>query len=277
MLSSLLMNGFLPVKKSTLIPPFANLLLLTAMVFCAWPAGAQQIVNTPQLNPQEVMSLVRSGTFEIWQGPDRIGVEKYTIFKSVTGDTLVTRTEADYDLTGPSGPVEFHKAGMLLTHALDAVPLFFQSREERGESAFSLSASLRDTVVQIFEESNDRGEGITLAIPEGKLYLFDPAFYTHIELLVGEFGKKGIESRTHKVLVPKVKKVLEISLVRRGEERVELASGAETDAIRVDLSDKVTVFHTWIDEEGRMLLLETGNGSIRVMRRSLEQGGETDS
>ena len=88
----------------------------------------------------------------------------------------------------------------------------------------------------------------------------------HVELMVGDFARRGLPDRWHHAVVPRQQQVLKLHLIRRNPERVELANGAESDAVRVDLFDDLTLFKNWIDGEGNLLLMETETQRMRVIR-----------
>ena len=211
---------------------------------------------------------MREGVFEIYRDDQQVGTEEYHTWSSPTGDTLIALSVSTYDLDGDPDSSEYSKQTLELTQTLDQLPLYFQVIENSEGVIFTGSASFRDTLVQIYQEGENGGRAWTLVVPEGKKFVLDPGTYQLLEFLLGSFAQRGIAKRTHQVFVLRTRKVISVNLTRLGEENIEWPEGQTTGAIVAELSDGITAFKGWFDEEGRLLILDAPSYRTRVVRRA---------
>jgi hypothetical protein len=219
------------------------------------------------------MKVVRAGVFDVWREDRLVGTETYRTFRSATGDTLYTFSVIAYDTDGDPDSSEYAKQTVHMTRALDQTPLFFQTIESASGTTFRASAAFEDTVVQVYQEDAKGGQGWTLTVPEGKLYLLDPGVYQLIEFLAGDFSQRGARERTHNVFVLRSRSNIEVRLTRGEEEEIEWPAGRKKRAVAIELTDGLTSFTGWFDDDARLLVLEVPAYASRIVRRPDEGGG----
>lgn len=251
-------------------PPRLNapsILAGLAILACAAAAGAQLASWHPPIPPESTMSIDREGEFEVWREGRLLGTETYRTWRSATGDTLFAFSSIGYDMDGRPDSSEYGMQTMHITRSLDQMPLFFQTIEASEGTSYRASVSFQDTVVQVYQEEDQGGQGWTIAVPEGKLFVLEPGVYQLVEFLAGDFSRRGIARRTHRVFLPRTRQVIEVQLVRGAEEVIEWPKGRKTRARATDLTIGSTAFEGWFDGEGRLLLLEAPAERSRVVRR----------
>lgn len=275
------MKNFSLNLDSAMTPPlFLSLIALLAVTLFG-SASAQLATIPPRISPLEVLEIKTQGLFEVWQGGDRLGTESYVTYLSITGDSLITVYETEKFIPSSTGPAKrYAKGAVLIQNTLDKLPLFYQFAEIFGERRKNLSVTIRDTVAQIYLETNDRGTGRTIAVPEGTLFIFDASIYQHFETLAADFARRNIPDRKRTVFIPSQaegNEFLELQLIRREGERIEMTTGAEREAVRIEIIDSITLIETWISDEGDMLLLQAPSQKIRVIRLppDTEKGGDS--
>lgn len=254
-------------RISARIPPLLCLAVLAAAA--VWPASAPAQLATipPEITPLERLELRDAGTFDVWQGNSLLGFEKYEAYVSVTGDSLITWSAVHYTFTAGPESSTFAKEAVLIDGAFDAYPLFYQTREVVGDQTRAMSMTVIDTTAEIFRESSGAGVGSVIEVPRGRFFVFDPSIYHHIEILLGRFARRSVDSRHYQVLVPATETFLDLTAVRGDEEKVQLSDGTEREAVKLELSDELTKFEAWVDKNGRLLRLEAKAQGIKVVRR----------
>jgi hypothetical protein len=250
----------------TRIPPLLLLVSLATAIYMIGSARAQLATAPPNITPLELLELKESGTFDVWQGGTLLGTEKYETYVSLTGDSLITLSSVAYTLGVGRDTSGYEKYAILIDGALDSYPLFYQTMERVGEERRAMRVAVADTTAEIFREGGDSGVGSVMEIPRGRFFIFDPSVYHHVEILLGRFARRSIESRSYQVLVPANETILELRAVRGDEEKTQLADGEEREAIKMELSDELTRFEAWMDEGGRLLRLEAKAQGIKVVR-----------
>jgi hypothetical protein len=269
------MNRSATFRISARIPPLLCLAILALAAGLPGSAPAQLATIPPKVTPLELLELRDRGTFDIWQGNSLLGFEKYEAYLSITGDSLITWSAVEYTLVAGQETGRFAKESILIDGTLDAYPLFYQTRELVGSESRAMSMTIVDTTAQIFREKSGAGVGSVIEIPRGRFFIFDPSVYHHIEILLGRFARRSVDSRHYQVLVPATETVLDLRAVRGDEETVQLSDGTERTAVKVELSDDLTKFEAWIDEGGRLLRLEAKAQGIKVIRRPDEKTSDS--
>jgi hypothetical protein len=259
------------------IPPLSLLAALVLAVLAPGVAPAQLATMPPRISPPEELQFDGKGTYDVWQGDVHLGTEEYERYRSVTGDSTIAYSLIHYHISSSDGIKEFEKKALLISGTLDRRPYFYQTTETVDGVSWAMKVVFADTSAQIYVEKEGKGTSTVIVIPLEKLFVFDPGIYYQIEIMVGEFVRRRIESRRHKALVPRTERILDLKLVRRGEEDIQLASGEEKAAVKVDLSDDLTVFEVWLDEDGRLLRMESKAQGIRVARQEDEATPTSDS
>jgi hypothetical protein len=269
------MNRSTTYRISARIPPLLCLAILMLAAVLPGAATAQLATMPPNLTPLELLELRDRATFDVWQGSSLLGFEKYETYLSITGDSLITWSAVEYTLTAGRDTGRFAKESVLVDGTLDAYPLFYQTRELVGGETRAMSMTVIDTTAQIFRESSGGGVGSVIEIPRGRFFIFDPSVYHHIEILLGRFARRSVDSRRYQVLVPATETILDLRAVRGDEETVQLSDGTERTAVKVELSDDLTKFEAWIDEGGRLLRLEAKAQGIKVVRHPDEKTSDS--
>lgn len=231
------------------------------------PAARAQVAAPPEdLGAVERMTLVRTGTFEIWQDTTRLGTEFYRVYESPRRDSLLAASTVRYELRADGGLTTIEKWTLSISRRLDAFPLRYQRHEQTGGRQRSLSLLTRDTTATVYREVEGFGEGTVVRLPPGRIYILDPGIYEHVENLVSDFFLRGLETREQNVLMTPSDEVQQVRLTRGPREKVEVPGRGTVEATRVDLFDDLTLIRVWLDDEGRMLRLEAPAQRIRVVR-----------
>lgn len=237
-----------------------------ALILHVAPARAQ-IFSGPSITlSDEIYKIRQQASFEIWSGKTRLGTEKFRIYAS--NDTLVATSTTRFDGASPTSRLPFEKHSMLLARAYDSYPLAFQITEQSRKDSVrtvSLNCDFRDTVVTIFKESERRGVGTSVALPPGRLYLFEPGIYLQVQLLLADFLAGSQDTRKQAVLIPSAEQVVDLELTR-GPTETMVVHRKKISAQRVDLTDNQTNLVGWVDKDGRMWRLEAPGQGLRVER-----------
>lgn len=257
------------------IPPLLTLAALATAVILPGAALGQLATIPPEITPLELLELRDAGTFDVWQGNSLLGFEKYETYVSITGDSLITWSAVEYTFGAGPESSTFAKEAVLIDGAVDAYPLFYQTREVVGNDTRAMSMTVIDTTAQIFRERSGKGVGSVIEVPRGRFFVFDPSVYHHIEILLGRFARRSIDSRHYQVLVPATETFLDLTAVRGGEEKVALSDGTKREAVKLELSDELTKFEAWVDKNGRLLRLEAKAQGIKVVRRPDEKTSDS--
>jgi hypothetical protein len=236
---------------------FACALVSFALFASAHPARAA-VVDGYQVKQQ--------ASFEIYTGETRLGTEKFRIY--VTNDTLISASTVRLDGAEPTSPLPFEKRSTFLQRSFDSYPLVFQIvQQPRIDTlqTMALNCAFRDTVVIIYKESGQRGVGVSVALPPGRLYILEPGIYLQVQLLLADFLAGSQETRRQPVLIPTSEQVVDLFL-KKGPVEPIVVRGKRIDARRIELTDKLTSLVAWMDPDGRMWKLEAPGQGLRVER-----------
>jgi hypothetical protein len=261
------MNLHASHRRAGLSPRLLVALALLLVAFQPVPAARSQVAAFPiNLGSTDRLTLLRTGTFEVWQDTTRLGTEFYRVYATPRGDSLVTVSTVRYELRGRGGREAYEKSVLGITRRLDAYPLLFQSREEIGGRRRAVNLNFREGNAIISRESGGAGQVNVVAVPPGRLYILDPNVYEHIESLVSDFCGRGIASRTQNVIMTPRDSVQQIRLARGPLETISTPGRDKIKATRVNVFDELTLLKTWLDEEGLLLRLEAPAQKLRVVR-----------
>ncbi len=240
--------------------------LLRAFACAAVAIFALSSVPPARAAAVDSLKIRQQASFEIWTGDTRLGTEKFRIY--AIHDTLITASTVRLDGAAPTSSLPFEKRSTFLQRAYDSYPLAFQIAEQpRTDTTLTMTlrCEFADTAVVIFKEARDRGTGVAVALPPGRLYLLEPGIYLQVQLLLADFLAGSQQTRRQPVLIPSAEQVVDLFLTRGPVETI-IVRGRRMDGRRVDFTDKLTKLVGWLDEEGRLLKLEAPGQGLRVER-----------
>lgn len=212
------------------------------------------------------LTIREQASFEIWTGATRLGTERFRIFAS--HDTLITASTVRLDGAAPTSTLPFEKRSTFLQRTYDSYPLSFLIAElPRTDTTLTMALNcvFADTVVTIYKEARDRGTGVSVALPPGRLYILEPGIYLQVQLLLADFLAGSQQTRRQPVLIPSAEQVVDLFLTRGPVETI-VVRGRRMDGRRVDFTDRLTKLVGWLDEKGRLLKLEAPGQKLRVER-----------
>ncbi len=224
------------------------------------PAGAAPA-------PAENRTTLQEAKFDILRGDQLLGTESFRI--DLSGDTLIAASTVRLDGAGPESTLPLEKRLTYLRRRMDSYPLVFRVGETSRDTSLAgndLNCVFRDTVATIYRERAGRGRAEAVALPPGRLYLFEPGVYLPVQLLLADFVAGSQQKRRQPVLIPSSATVVDLVLTRTGRDTIT-AGGRRIPTTRVEMTDNLTPFTAWLDDEGRMWRLEATGKDLIVERR----------
>ncbi len=191
-----------------------------------------------------------------------IGRERFVHF--TRRDTLFSYSTARFDGLPADSPMPLEQRTTYLQRRVGSYPMYFESvTTERDTSArLSVTCVFGDTTVVVYRERLERGIGEAIALPPGRLYLFEPGVYHPVELLLADFVDGTQKTRRQNVFVPANQTFIDLTLTRGA--KVPLPWGGKSvTTTKIGLGDGTTEFTAWVDAKRRLLRLEAiGQGLV---------------
>jgi len=226
------------------------------------PRSGAQVADIPaKTSPLARLLFVRAGTFEVRQDTTRLGTEFYRIYLSPGRDTLLVSGHVIYELPRAKGQVRYEKHTLRLLRALDNFLAVYQTHEDIGGQDRAMALATHDTSASIYHEANGEGQGVTIAVPPGRVYTLDASMYEQVEFMARDFLETDLPTRIVHALIPARDTVIAIRLTKGPTEKV-----GKIQARRVDLYDDLTLIQTWLDADGNLLRLEAPAAKVHVVR-----------
>jgi hypothetical protein len=242
-------------RAAALTIPAAIALALVLVLAPAPPLAAQPTTWT----------LRDSATFEIYQDDRLLGVETFRTFR--TNDTLVVGSALRLPGRAEGSSLPRLKNTTFLRRYDSSFPIVFQVSEVGEDSTVfrAINCVFNDTTVVVYKEDSGVGQGTTLALPPGRLYLLEPGIYAQVQTLAGDFVQSSQDKRKQPVLIPSAGVVVDLFLTRGPRE--QLGQGSHiVETTRIAISDKLTELVAWVDDAGRMWKMEAPGQGLRVER-----------
>jgi hypothetical protein len=201
-------------------------------------------------------------SFSIVLGGRKVGTEKFIHF--MRRDTVFSYSTVRLDGLADDSPMPLEKRTSFLQRRLGSFPLFFEAATtERDTSAhISVSCLFSDTTVVVYRERGERGIGEALALPPGRMYLFEPGVYHPVQLLLADFVEGTQSKRKQLVFVPATQVFIDLTLTRGASAPLRWG-GKNVPTTKVALTDGTNEFIGWMDEKRKLLRLEAiGQGLV---------------
>jgi hypothetical protein len=204
-------------------------------------------------------------SFVIEHGGKVVGHESFIHF--ARRDTVFSYSTVRLDGLALDSPMPLEKRTTFLQRTLGSYPMYFESVSTARDTSQHLAVSciFSDTTVVVYRERGERGIGEALALPPGRLYVFEPGVYHTVQLLLGDFVDGTQKVRKQLVFVPASQTFIDVTLTRGAKAPLRWA-GKNVTSTKVGLSDGSTELIGWVDGDRRLLRLEAIGQALVVQR-----------
>jgi hypothetical protein len=229
-------------------------LLLGAALVPAQPACAQPA------------ALLDKGNFIIYQNDKAVGAE--TFMYAQTRDSLTVQSRGYLVATSDQGEVRFTKAMDMILDRFDYGLRSYLSRYEYGNHSIVRGITMGDTVVTLFRELDEHGEGNAVVRPPGRFYVIDPRVFTLMDLICRSLQDKQFSTRPLTLLVlADPDTFVSATAARTTSETIRW--GARPVVVRKLVIEQAGLkFTAFVSSEGHMLRLIEPQSGLRVEREA---------
>lgn len=240
------------------LPRLLVFLALCAIAFAAPPGASAQ---TPKAAPR-IYGAVDSGHYNVSVAGRPIGFEVFTF--TIHFDSLFIESEFRQALADGD---TLRKYQMLVVRHFDNDLILYKSVITLpGRARMLRGITLGDTVITMFREDEEGGEGITIPRPGGRLFAVEPNGYALLDLLFREMAtRKDWEQRPVNLILLGPDTVLTSTARSLGAQTVRWG-GATMEARKYSVTVGPSVFYGWIGPKGNMLRLEQPELGLIVER-----------
>ena len=249
--------------------PFALAVLALALfVVVAAPARAQLDPDTTGASAYDRADL------KISQSGRPVGVESFVRF--ARNDTLFNYSTVRFDGLSADSRQPLSLRMSYLQSKMNSYPISFDTFVTLRDTTqtTTISCVFSDTTVVVYREASGRGRGEAIALPPGRLYLFEPGIYQPVEILLADFVSGKQQTRRQSVFIPAIQRFVDLTITR-GVKGPLRWGGRNVTTTKVEMTDGSTTFEAWMDEKYRLLKLEAVGQGLVVERDAAKTPGTT--
>lgn len=248
------MLGFWTMRSRTLLSAAA----CAALAFAA-------LLYTPAAHAQ-IAAKADSGVLVLYNGDMPVAHEDFAY--QVAGDSIMVTALHQRQLLDENKVKHvFEKAMLLVVDARDlALRRYTSNQTFQGHTALR-GLLITDTVMTYYKELDTEGDAVRIALPPGRLFVFDSSLFTLFDVICRSLAGKEFETRRLQVLEMAADSLqLPATTVTRVRPDTLTLGGKRIPTRRYVLDDAGVRFDLWADHDGRMMRVQHDGTGLRVER-----------
>jgi hypothetical protein len=258
-----------PVQNLTVRRPAARRSVLGFPVMRPHPlllAALALFALAPRSACAQASTSADSGLFIVYDGATPIAHESYK-YATEGNALLITATNQRQQRDAQGQVHAFKKVMQLVVDAEDFGLQRYTSAQDFQGQTITRSLVPSDTLLMYDLARDGRGEGVSLVIPPGRLFVMDSQMFTLFDVLCRSLASKQFASRSVQLLAL-LPDTLSMPLATVTLEKPDtLQSGARRVATRhYMLEDSSARFELWADAGGRLLRMTHPLSGLSVER-----------
>lgn len=237
--------------------------LLSAAVRAALAAAV--LLLAPAAHAQ-VPAKADSGLLVIFEGLTPVAHERFTY--QVDGDSImVTAAHRRQLLDDQKNKHMFEKSMLLVVDARDLGLRRYLSNQSFRQRTVTRGLIVTDTVFTYYTEDTGVGDATRIALPPGRMFVFDSALFTLFDVICRSLAGKEFETRRVQLaeMAPD-SLIMPMATITQARPDTLAMAGRRIPVRRYLLDDAGVRFDLWADREGRMMQMRHEGSGLRVER-----------
>jgi hypothetical protein len=214
----------------------------------------------------QVPAKADSGLLVIFQGLTPVAHERYTY--QVDGDSImVTAVHRRQVVDDQQSKHTFEKSMLLVVDARDLGLRRYLSNQHFRDRAVTRGLIVTDTVFTYYTEVDGVGDATRIALPPGRMFVFDSALFTLFDVICRSL--KGKEFETRRMQLAEMSPdslLLPMATITQARADTLAIEGRRVPVRRYRLDDAGVQFDLWADRDGRMMQMRHEESGLRVER-----------
>lgn len=204
------------------------------------------------------------GTYQVYQGQRPLGHEEFEFM--VRTDSLLVFSHV-FEVLPRYDQVDSLVKHVALTLAVSDEDLRdYQSIQHLNGHRTKRYLAVDDTLYTLYREDDNRGEGVRLVRPPGRLYILDPQVFVLFDYICRSLHQGGIIDRPISLLLLASRdSVIEAQVTQLGVDTLRWGA-RPVQAHKIRIADRASEFFAWVSPTGRMLRLTQPATGLRVER-----------
>lgn len=239
---------------------------LTRLSAALCAAFAAAVLLSAPMAHARIAAKADSGMLVIFEGLTPVAHERFAY--QVDGDSImVTALYRRQLIDDQKAKHQFEKSMLLVVDARDLGLRRYTSNQNFRQRSVTRGLLVTDTVFTYFKEDDGAGDATRVAMPPGRLFVFDSALFTLFDVICRSLAGKEFETRRLQLveMAPDSLLMPTAVLTQMRPDTLQMG-GSKVPVRRYVLDDEGVRFDLWADRQGRMMQMRHERSGLRVER-----------